>query len=145
MIELTELANINYPRRTRVYNTQVPLFFNSVFSYVFQFCFSVFQFYVLNFKSLFRSFCVLWISVFQFRSFCVLHSKYMFFFFKSAFFRSCLLLPLDLVLQIFRYFLSLRNLSSTWINYSISALELESLRLDFVIELKFQRLEMLVS
>ena len=79
--------------------------------------------------------------------------------------KPCLLLPSDLVfsssfgssslvLQIvpsssfgysfFKYFSSLRNLSSTWINYSISTPELESLRLDFVTELEFQRLEMLV-
>ena len=147
MIELTELANINYPRRTRVYNTQVPLFFNSAFSSVFQFCFFVFQICILNSKSLFRLFCVLRINVFQFRLFCALHSKSLFFFFKYVFFKSCSSSfgSGSSVIQIFIYFSSLRNSSSSWINYSISVLELKSLRLDFITELEFQRLKMLVS
>ena len=67
---------------------------------------------------------------------------------QILFSRLCLLLPSDLFPLFFRYFSSLKNSSSTWINSSISALELESLRVDwvdFVIELEFQRLEMLVS
>ena len=129
------------------------------------FCFSVlhvFQFCILN--SSVQIGCVLWINVFQFRSFCVLHSKSLFLFFKFAFFRSyfpdlvffflriCFLnssnrlhLHLHLHSLFFRYFSSLRNSSFTWINSSISTLKLESLRLDFVTELEFQRLEILIS
>ena len=77
-----------------------------------------------------------------FRSSSILRSSKSF---QILFSRSCLLLPADLFPLFFKYFSSLRNLSSTWLNSSISALELESLRVDFVTELKFQRLEMLVS
>ena len=78
----------------------------------------------------------------RFKSSSVLRSSRSF---QILFSRSCLLLPSNLFPLFFRYFSSLRNLSSTWINSSISTLELESLRVDFVTELKFQRLEMLVS
>ena len=170
------MANKNYPRGIHVelefllYTSSSSSAFAESSSFVFQFCFFVFQFCILHSKSLFRSFCVLWICVFQlrsfcilwiyifqFRSFCILHSKSMFFFFGSMFSRSCLricvfqivLLLLDLVFRFFksssslffRYFLSLRNSRSTWINYYTLALELESLGLNFVTELELQRLE----
>ena len=74
--QVLELANKNYPRRTRVYNTRVPCF--SVL-HVFQFC-------ILN--SSVQIGYVIRINIFQFRSFCVLHSKSLFLFFEFAFFKS---------------------------------------------------------
>ena len=83
----------------------------------------------------------------------VLQIIFIFMLFPDQFFRSSSdlhafsrsVLQIIFALQILLQNSSLRNSSSTWINYSTSALELEFLSLFFVTELELHRLEMLVS
>ena len=89
-------------------------------------------------------------------------SRSLFLFFRSVFYRSCSLF--FFFLQFWFFFLriwffgsssssssdtsielSLRNSSSTWISCSTSALEVKSLRIDFVTKLELHRLEILIS
>jgi len=148
MIELTDLANINYPRGIHIELEFIilkflcfsvlrsPLFF-SFASLCFRYAFSTPNLCSNRFAFFGSAFSSSDYSGFSTPNLCfsssnMCFSDRIFQIVSSSSFRSG-----SSILQIFIYFSSLRNSSSLWINYSISALELESLRLDFVTELKF--------
>ena len=111
-------------------------FFLRIWFFGFSNCLQLHVFSRSVLQIIFRSFFFFFLQIWFFGSLDHLH--------LHAFSRSILQIVFIFIFVLLQNS-SLRNSSSTWINYSSSALELESLRLNFVIELKLHRFKMLVS